>query len=98
MSKELVTKEEIQHKIYRLRGQNVMLDSDLGLFYGEETKNINRVRSRHERSFEGNAFQISEEEFDNLSRFQNVTFPPNRKKARFLGFIPREGLTKSLFT
>jgi hypothetical protein len=32
---------EIQKKIYTIRNEQVMLDSDLALFYGVETKALN---------------------------------------------------------
>jgi hypothetical protein len=34
-------KEEIASLIYLVRGQNIMLDSDLAKLYGVETKSLN---------------------------------------------------------
>ena len=34
----LIPVESVAQKIYLIRGQKVMLDSDLALFYGVETK------------------------------------------------------------
>ena len=38
--------EEIEEKIYLIRGQKVMLDSDLAVIYGVETKMLNRAVKR----------------------------------------------------
>jgi hypothetical protein len=35
--------EGIKSKIYEIRGKQVMLDSDLALLYGVETKRINQA-------------------------------------------------------
>jgi hypothetical protein len=57
----------IESAIYLLRGQRVMLDSDLAAIYGVTTKRLNeqlkRNRSRFPQDF---AFQLTAEEFRNL--------------------------------
>ena len=45
----LVTQENIRNKIYTIRGQRVMLDSDLAAIYGYTTKNFNRQIGRGRR-------------------------------------------------
>lgn len=60
----------IQNKIYEIRGQRVMLDSDLAELYGVETKNLNKAVKRNMERFPLDfMFQLSKEEFENL-RFQ----------------------------
>lgn len=65
--------ENINDKIFEIRGLKVMLDSDLAKLYQVETKNINKAVSRNERRFPIDfMFQLTEKEFENL-RFQNGT-------------------------
>ena len=70
---ELIKYEEIQNKIYTIRGVQVMLDEDLALLYGVETKVLNQAVKRNSERFpEDFMFQLSEEEYK-LLRSQNVT-------------------------
>ena len=56
--------ENIKEMIYVIRGQKVMLDSDLAKLYGVETKRLNeQVRSNLDRFPEDFMFQITKEEF-----------------------------------
>jgi len=60
----------IQMLIYEVRGQKVMLDSDLAELYEVETKNLNKAVKRNmERFPKFFMFQLTEEEWD-LLRFQ----------------------------
>lgn len=53
--------------IYTIRGQRVMLDSDLAKLYEVETGALNRqVKRNSERFPEDFMFQLSEEEFESL--------------------------------
>lgn len=69
MNNELVINPDIEIKdlIYEIRGQQVMLDSDLAMLYGYEVKQLNRqVKRNVERFPEDFMFQISKEEIDHL--------------------------------
>lgn len=68
---------QIQNLIYVIRGQRVMLDSDLAMLYEVETKNLNRAVKRHiERFPENFMFQLTEEEWKAFKvRCQIVTSP-----------------------
>lgn len=58
---------DIQSMIHIVRGQQVMLDSDLALLYNVETKRLNeRVKRNIARFPENFCFQLTKEEFDNL--------------------------------
>lgn len=58
---------EIRDMIYMVRGQQVMLDSDLALLYGVETKRLNeRVKRNSNRFPENFCFQLTRKEFDDL--------------------------------
>ncbi len=64
---------EIQNMIYMIRGQKVMLDSDLAKLYAVETKSLNRqVRRNLNRFPEDFMFQLTSDEYENL-RCQNGT-------------------------
>ena len=54
---------EICNLIHTVRGVQVMLDSDLAMLYGVETKNLNRAVKRNEERFpEDFRFQLTREE------------------------------------
>jgi hypothetical protein len=62
--------ERIATRIYLIRTEKVMLDSDLADLYGVETKNLNKAVKRNPRRFpEDFMFQLSVEEFEAL-KFQ----------------------------
>ncbi|HEO5871605.1 TPA: ORF6N domain-containing protein, partial [Streptococcus agalactiae] len=71
----IVDNKTIQEKIYLIRGQKVMLDSDLAEIYGYETKNFNRQVKNNAEKFEGEdfMFQLTDEEMVELSRCKNFT-------------------------
>ena len=59
--------DQIQNMIYVIRGQKVMLDSDLDQLYGVETKALNRqVRRNLIRFPEDFMFQLTKEEYESL--------------------------------
>ncbi len=63
----------IQNRIYKIRGERVMLDKDLAKLYGTETKFLNLAVKRNIKRFPKDfMFQLTKEEFDYL-RSQNVT-------------------------
>lgn len=66
MSK-IVSIEKIQNLIYNVRGNEVMLDSDLALIYNVETKVFNQAVKRNiDRFPDSFRFQLTKEEFDSL--------------------------------
>jgi phage regulator Rha-like protein len=74
-----LTTDQLGQLIYEVRGERVMLDSDLASIYGVETKALNRAvkrnRDRFPRDF---VFQLSEDEWKNL-RYQIGTSSSDRK-------------------
>jgi hypothetical protein len=57
----------VVNKIYEIRGQKVMLDSDLAELYSVETKRINeQIRRNLERFPEDFMFQLTEIEWESL--------------------------------
>lgn len=68
-----IDNQTIQNKIYTIRDIQVMLDEDLAILYGVETKVFNQAVKRNiERFPEKFRFQLSESEYSNL-RSQFVT-------------------------
>jgi len=76
---EIIKKEEItiENMIYEIRGKQVMLDRDVAMLFGYETKYLNRQVQRNINRFPDNyCFQLTEEENKNL-RCQFVTSSSN---------------------
>ncbi len=75
---ESLVMENINSRIFTVRGEKVMLDSDLAKLYQVETKYLNRQVKRNFDRFdeEDFMFQLSKEEFENL-RCQFGTFNEN---------------------
>lgn len=72
----------IQNMIYTIRGQKVMLDSDLAMLYEVETKVLNQAIKRNiDRFPEDFMFQLSNEEWQFL-RSQFVTSKINNDEKR----------------
>ena len=64
---------DIAQRIHLIRGQRVVLDTDLAAFYGETTKRFNQQVNRNLSRFPpGFMFQLDEQEFANL-RLQFAT-------------------------
>jgi phage regulator Rha-like protein len=85
--KNLIPIERIAQKIYLIRGQKVMLDSDLAEFYGVQVKRLNeQVRRNTERFPENFMFRLNNEEaksaivsrsqFATLNRGYNIKYLP----------------------
>lgn len=78
--------EGIEEKIYLIRGQKVMLDSDLAAIYGVETKTLNRAVKRNLDRFPADfMFQLTDEE-TKLLRFQIGTSNKGRGGRRYLPY------------
>ncbi len=55
----------IQNKIYTIRGLQVMLDVDLAVLYGVETKVLNQAVKRNIERFPNSfRFQLTENEYN----------------------------------
>ena len=72
----------IQNRIYEIRGERVMLDSDLAALYETKTKSLNLAVKRNLKRFPKDfMFQLTDQEYENL-RFQ---FETSKNSDNFLG-------------
>ena len=100
MENEISILEEnsIRSKIHVIRGQQVMLDRDLAIIYGVETKRLNeQVKRNIERFPEQFCFQLTRAELENLKSQNSVksqfATSPDITNSMFAG---QEGGTRKL--
>jgi hypothetical protein len=63
----VLTPEIVKERIYFIRGQKVMFDSDLAMLYGVETRSLNQAVKRNLKRFPPDfMFQLTREEVLNL--------------------------------
>ena len=80
----LIPMERIERAILLIRGEKVMLDSDLAEIYGVATKALNQAVKRNAARFPGDfMFRLSAEEVAELNRSQVVTGSQKRRDPRF---------------
>jgi ORF6N domain len=77
----VIPDETVISKIYLLREEKVMIDSDLADLYGVETRRLNeQVRRNIDRFPEDFMFRLTKAEFDNLkSQFATSSWGGRRK-------------------
>ncbi len=85
------TEDKIEKLIHYVRGQQVMIDSDLALLYNVETKRLNESVKRNAKRFpESFCFQLTEDEYVDLrsqfatSNTENVSSKGGR---RYLPYV-----------
>jgi phage regulator Rha-like protein len=77
---------KVQKMIYEIRGHKVMLDRELAVLYGVETKRLNESVKRNLKRFPPEfMFQLTDEEWTNL-RSQIATFNKDIRKYRPYAF------------
>ena len=88
-NKLIITSKKIENQIYTVRGQQVMLDSDLASIYQVETKVFNQAVKRNANRFPENfRFQLAQQEFDTINlRSQFVTSSLNYGGRRYLPYV-----------
>lgn len=83
----IVSREAIEQKIYLIRGQKVMLDSDLALLYGVETFNLNKAVKRNIDRFPPDfMFQITKDEMEVLIFQPGISKASGRGGRRYLPY------------
>lgn len=84
----IISTEEIQNKIYTVRGKQVMLDSDVAKLYNYQTKALNLAVKRNIERFPSEfCFQLTEGEMNYL-RFQIETSNINNNKKGGRRYLP----------
>ena len=85
MEKLLIPHERIGGKILLIRGQKVMLDSDLAELYGVSVKSLKQAVRRNKARFPKDfVFQLKMVEMDHSSRSQIVTL----KRGQNIKYLP----------
>ena len=80
----LIPADRIERAILLIRGEKVMLDSDLAAIYGVTTKALNQAVKRNVSRFpEDFMFQLTVDEVANLNRSQFVTGSQKHRDPRF---------------
>ena len=91
MSKEITSIGRITHRILNLRGQKVLLDRDLAVLYGVETRALNQAVKRNiDRFPEDFVFTLSREEIERIS--QTVTSSSSLKFSKQVRAFTEEGV------
>src|SRR4051794_13352964 len=87
-AKPALALEAITQRIFVLRDQKVLLDSDLATLYGVETRRLNeQVRRNRERFPKDFIFELTGEEFTNLkSQIATSSSPGSHGGRRKLPF------------
>jgi hypothetical protein len=86
--------EKIQTKIYEIRGQKVMLDSDLAELYEVETRILNQAVKRNIDIFpEDFMFQLSLTEWESMSSQFVMSYPMKRPKSSLPFAFTEHGVT-----
>jgi hypothetical protein len=87
VKEEIVSQDTIEQKIFLIRGIKVMLDRDLAVLYGVQTKALNQAVKRNMDRFpEDFVFQLTEAEVGSSmrSRSQFVTL----KRGSNIKYLP----------
>ena len=86
-----IENKNIEECIYNIRGQQVMIDSDVAFFFGTEVKKLNQQMKRNIDRFPNDfCFQLTEKELDTILRSQNVTLKVISSKRRYKPYVYTE--------
>lgn len=85
--------EVIQHRIYEIRGQRIMLDFDLAQLYQVETRVLNQAVKRNQDIFPKDfMFKLTPDEWKMLSQTV-MTYPAKRPKTALPQAFTEHGVT-----
>jgi len=86
--------QQIQNKIYEIRGQRVMIDRDLAEMYGVETRVLNQAVKRNVERFPDDfMFQLTEEDWEIMSSQIVMTSKSKRPKSALPFVFTEHGVT-----
>ena len=92
----IVKLNQVEEKILTLRGQNILLDSDVASLYEVETKRINEAVSNNPDKFpEGYILEIDKEEFDSLR--SKISTLKNLGRGQHTKYLPKAFTEKGLY-
>jgi len=81
----IVPDEILAHKIYEIRGEKVMVDRDLAMLYGVETKYLKRQVKRNIERFPADfMFELTREELDHWRRQFGTSNSGDKMGLRYL--------------
>jgi hypothetical protein len=85
MSKEIIPVERIAQCILYLRGQKIILDRDLAVLYGVETRILNQAVKRNAARFPDDfMFKLSREEIGRISQAVTSSLDRHRSRSQFV--------------
>ena len=88
---KIENQEDIEKRIFVIRGVQAMLDSDVAELFGTEVKALNQQMKRNiERFPEDFCFQLTNKELNIVLRSQNVTSSTISSKRRYNPFVYTE--------
>lgn len=91
MSKDIIPTERIERNILLLRGQKVMLDRDLAVLYGLETRVLNQAVKRHKARFPADfMLEMTRSEIMRIS--QSVISSPDLKFSKRVYAFTEQGV------
>ncbi len=82
MANEIINTKDVQDKVIVVRGQQVLLDRDVAVLYGVDTRSINQaVKNNPEKFPEGYLIPLNDNEKEelikNFDRFESMKHSPN---------------------
>jgi len=81
----MIAIQSIQNRIYEIRGERVMLDMDLAVLYGVETRVLNQAVKRNIKRFPPDfMFQLSAIEWQNLSSQIVMIYPESNPSSQIV--------------
>src|SRR2546429_7822868 len=87
-SSNKLTADQLGRLIYEIRGERVMLDSDLASIYGVETKALNRAVKRNRHRFPKDfVFQLTQDESELLRRQIGTLKGRRGQHRKYLPFV-----------
>ncbi|MDE5762390.1 MAG: ORF6N domain-containing protein [Bacteroidales bacterium] len=93
MKKEIVNFHSVEDRIMEVRGEKVILDSDVAALYGVETKHVNQaVRNNPEKFPQGYVFELQQtEKQEAVKNFDHL------ETLKFSSIMPRAFTEKGLY-
>lgn len=93
MKREIVNFNSVENRIIEVRGEKVILDSDVAALYGVETKHVNQaVRNNPEKFPQGYVFELQQaEKQEAVKNFDHL------ETLKFSSIMPRAFTEKGLY-